>query len=97
MAHSVEDDVVAGPRQDHAFAWKVDSESAAYQEDGSRALLVCDPIRPFVTPRMDGPLDLNGLAMARVLGRHEMTEHPVAMLRAVIYRVPGINLLGHGR
>src|ERR1700722_3403266 len=95
MVHAVEHDVVPLLGEQHAAARELDPEPAADQEDRRRAPLAGDPLRAPVVAGMDGPLDLDVVAVAGVAGRLEVPEQPAAAGRGVSGRVPHVDPLCH--
>ena len=95
VADAVEHHVVALLGEQHAAARELDPEPAADQDERRRPLLPGDPLRAPVTGGMDGPLDLDVVAAARIAVRLEVPEQPAMAGRGVGGRVPHVDLLRH--
>jgi hypothetical protein len=78
MVHAVEHHVVTLLREQHAAARQLDPEPAADQDERRRTLLLGDPLRAPVVAGVDGPFDLDVVAVPGVAGGLEMPEQPAA-------------------
>lgn len=89
--------VVALLGQEHPASWQFHPEPAADQQKQGRALLARDPLRALVALGVDGPFDLNIVAVPGISGRLEMPEQPPAVNGSIGRSVTHIDRLGHER
>jgi len=79
VADAVEHHVVALLGQEHATSRQIHPEPATDQQKQGGALLTGDPLRALVTGGMDGPSDLNIIAVAGIIDWLEVPQQPSAV------------------
>lgn len=88
-------DVITLLSQKDAAAGQFDAEAAADEDQESCALLAPHPLRSLIGAGMDAPLDLDGLAVARVADVLEVAEEPPSVQCRVLARIAHVHAAIH--
>jgi hypothetical protein len=89
------DDVIALLFQQSATAGELDTEATTDENQESRTFLTLHPLRSRVATWVDAPLDLYGVALARITVLLEMSEQPSSIQCRILACVTHVHAVVH--